>query len=122
MKSSPMRYIAIFLSAISLIATALPFINSNQWWIRIFDFPRVQIAGICLLSIIAFYSYVKIKWIYKAPSLLLLTAALIIHLQMIIVYTPLFPTEAKGSNSMADDKCFSLLVSNVRMDNDDKEK
>jgi endonuclease/exonuclease/phosphatase (EEP) superfamily protein YafD len=42
-------------------------------------------------------------------------------MQLILIYTPLYHTEAKDSNRQSPDNSFSLLVTNVRMDNEDKE-
>lgn len=33
------------------IATVLPVVDTNQWWIRIFDFPRVQFAVVIVLML-----------------------------------------------------------------------
>lgn len=117
-----MRYVAIIFYGISLVATGLPLINSNQWWIRIFDFPRTQIAFLCLVSLLLFYFYVKLRWEYKVPLGLVLTVAFFFQLHHILVYTPLYPVQAKESNQATDDNSFSLLVSNVRMENEEKDR
>jgi hypothetical protein len=35
-----------------VLVTLLPLVRSNEWWIRIWDFPRFQIAGLaaCVLT------------------------------------------------------------------------
>jgi endonuclease/exonuclease/phosphatase (EEP) superfamily protein YafD len=100
----------------------LPLINSAEWWIRIFDFPRLQIAVLTLLAIILAYFYVDFKWKYKLPLLLILAVSLVYQVQFVVVYTPLYKTQAKDSNKPTAENSFTLLVSNVRMDNDDKER
>jgi hypothetical protein len=30
--------------ALLILATVLPFVRTGAWWIRVFDFPRAQIA------------------------------------------------------------------------------
>lgn len=117
-----MRQLAITLYFFSIIATGLPFINSAQWWIRIFDFPRAQITVVCLVSLLLFYRYVKMKRKRKMPLLFLLSFVLLFQIQKILVYSPLYPTQAKNSSHISEENSFSLLVSNVRMDNEDKEK
>lgn len=116
-----MRILTYFLCLLSLLATGLPLINSAAWWIRIFDFPRVQILVICGVALILSFFYVKERWIFKAPLMLLLGLALIYQVQFVLVYTPLSSTEAKNSKDHTDENSFSLLVSNVRMDNEDKD-
>lgn len=117
-----MRILTLTLCIIALIATALPLINSNAWWIRIFDFPRMQIAFLSLLSLILAYVYLDYQWKIKLPVLLILAASLLYQLQFVLVYTPLYKTQAKDSNNQNEENSFSLMVVNVRMDNEDKER
>jgi endonuclease/exonuclease/phosphatase (EEP) superfamily protein YafD len=116
-----MRTLTLILSSIVLIATGLPLIDTTAWWIRIFDFPRFQIAVLTLLALILAYIYVDFKWIYKLPLLLILAVSLVYQAQLVVVYTPLCKTQAKDSKKHTKENSFTLLVSNVLMDNDDKE-
>jgi endonuclease/exonuclease/phosphatase (EEP) superfamily protein YafD len=116
-----MRVITLILCTLALIATALPLISTADWWIRIFDFPRLQIAVLTLIALILAYIYLDFKWAYKLPLLLFLLVALVYQVQLVIVYTPLYKTQAKDSNNQTKENSFTLLVSNVRMENDDKE-
>lgn len=116
-----MRILTLILCAIVLITTGLPLINTTTWWIRIFDFPRVQIAVVSFITIILVYVYVDFKWAYKLPLLLILAVSLVYQIQFVVVYTPLFKAQAKDSNKPLAENSITLLVANVRMDNDDKE-
>lgn len=116
-----MKKFTLLLCAIVLIATALPLINSAEWWIRIFDFPRIQIAALTVITILLASVYLKFRWIYKLPLLIILTIALIYQVQFVLVYTPLHKTQAKDSNKQSEEDSFTLLVSNVLMENEDKE-
>lgn len=96
-------------------------INSAEWWIRIFDFPRIQISVLTLLAIILIFYFLDLKSGYKFPLLLILGASLIYQIQFVVVYTPLFKTQAKDSNMPSEKSSLTLLVSNIRMENEDKE-
>lgn len=117
-----MRILTIILCAVVLLATGLPLSNSEAWWIRIFDFPRIQIAVLTLLAIILAYVYLDFKWKFKAPVLIILIISLVYQLQFVVVYTPLYKTRAKDSNKPVAENSLSLMVVNVRMDNEDKER
>ncbi|MCA1757248.1 MAG: endonuclease/exonuclease/phosphatase family protein [Bacteroidales bacterium] len=52
----------------------------------------------------------------------LLVVALVYQVKLVVVYTPLYKTQAKDSNMPIEGTSFSLLVSNVRMENEDKER
>jgi endonuclease/exonuclease/phosphatase (EEP) superfamily protein YafD len=116
-----MRVLTFILCALVLIATGLPLINTGAWWVRIFDFPRFQIAVLTLLAIILAFMYVDFKWTYKLPLLLILAASLVYQAQLVMIYTPLYKPRAKDSIKPAQENSFSLLVSNVLMRNEDKE-
>lgn len=107
---------------IVLIATGLPLINSAAWWIRIFDFPRIQIAVLTLVAIVLTSIYIHFLWEYKVSMLLILVVSLVYQLQFIVVYTPLCKTQAKDKNRPLAKNSFTLMVSNVRMTNNDKDR
>ena len=117
-----MKIITIILCSAVVISTGLPLINTTTWWIRIFDFPRVQIAVLSLLSIILAYFFLDFKWGFKLPLLLILVITLVYQVQFVVVYSPLYKTQAKDSNKQQSENSITLLVSNVRMENDDKER
>ncbi len=47
------RRIVVALGLVLIFATLLPIIPSNEWWIRLLDFPRAQIAVLLFLAIVA---------------------------------------------------------------------
>ena len=116
-----MRILTLILSTIVLATTGLPLINTTAWWIRMFDFPRIQIAVLSLLSLVLAFVYIDFKWNYKLPLLIILAVSLVFQLQFVVSYTPLYKTQAKDSNKQTKENSFTLLVSNVKMENDDKE-
>jgi endonuclease/exonuclease/phosphatase (EEP) superfamily protein YafD len=117
-----MRTFTFILCAFVIIATALPLINTTAWWVRIFDFPKIQIAVLCFLAIILTFIFVHFKWEFKLPLLVILVVCLVYQAQFDFVYTPLYKTQAKESNMPSAENSLTLLVSNVRMGNDDKER
>jgi endonuclease/exonuclease/phosphatase (EEP) superfamily protein YafD len=117
-----MRILTLFLSFISIVGSFLPIFRNSFWWIRIFDYPQLQIALLCILSIILLvivFGY-KSKWTLILSSLLI--AALFYKIPHIIKYTALAPVNAKDSNRNAGPNCFSILQTNVKMDNRKAEK
>ncbi len=117
-----MLILTLILCTAVIIATGLPLINSAAWWIRIFDFPRIQIAVLTLLAIILAFVFIDFKWEFKLALLFILAVSLVYQLKFVVVYTPLDKTQAKDSNKPIADNSFTFLVSNVRMENDDKER
>lgn len=117
-----MRILSLVLCTLVILATGLPLINTTAWWIRIFDFPRFQIAAFTFIALILAYIYIDFKWKYKLPLLIILLVSIVYQVQFVVVYTPLFKTQAKDFNQPIGPNSFTLLVSNVRMDNEEKER
>lgn len=53
-------YILRFFSALLIIATLIPFIKWDYWWIRVFDYPQLQKLVLILICLI--------PWIYLGVS------------------------------------------------------
>ncbi len=49
-----LQVIIYAVGAIAIILTVLPFLRFGMWWIRIGEFPRLQIAFSCLAAAILF--------------------------------------------------------------------
>lgn len=112
--------VTLALLALALVcATAIPLLRSAAWWIRIFDFPRLQIAvliGLTLVGYLALRLWRGLRpWDYALATLAGL--ALVWQLMAIAPYTTFYPQEM--SDSHADDEAnrVSLLIYNVLADN-----
>lgn len=116
-----MRIFTIILCIVVLITTGLPIINTDEWWIRIFDFPRIQIAVLAFITIILSFIYINFKWSIKMPLIFILLISLVYQLHFVLVYTPLYKTQAKDSNQPITENSFTLMVSNILMENQEKE-
>ena len=49
--------------ALAVILTVLPFLKFGLWWIRIGEFPRLQIAVLCLATANCISFYIKTVWL-----------------------------------------------------------
>src|SRR5687767_6142766 len=92
-------------------------IASRYWWIQVFDYPRPQVAILCLLSLLLSAWFLNLKPIWKRMWLLLLLTAFLYQASQIIVYTPIYKKQALDSNQATKKNSFRLLVSNVLMKN-----
>jgi endonuclease/exonuclease/phosphatase (EEP) superfamily protein YafD len=130
----------ILLSLLALalcIATLIPLIRTNAWWVRVFDFPRVQIVVLMLvvflaMGAVALWSHRRKKpeasrrtklW-SRAYALvpILLLAALAWQLFRIHPYTALAAHQMEDATFESDAArqeadTVRLLIYNVRYDN-----
>jgi endonuclease/exonuclease/phosphatase (EEP) superfamily protein YafD len=112
--------VAVGLLAIALIyGTGAPLLRSDAWWIRIFDFPRLQLAvllGVTLAAYAALRRWGRLQpWEHALAAVAGL--ALVWQLISIAPYTPLYPTEMADSRAGDDSNRISFLIFNVLDEN-----
>ena len=99
---------------IAIIWTMLPLFKHDVWWVRAFEFPRVQVA---FLSFIILTIYIiVIGWQNVEDKLLIVALILCLAFQLIRIarYTPVFPRQLKSTTgSGSEEETLSLLVTNV---------
>jgi endonuclease/exonuclease/phosphatase (EEP) superfamily protein YafD len=107
------------LVAILVLLTALPVIETNEWWVRLWDYPRVQIAGLLAIALAGLAAAGpcrgRVFWIATAAGL----AALAWQLAQVARYLPGWPVEVAGSESCEAGKRLRLLNANVLLPNKD---
>lgn len=109
--------LAVVLGAIAIITTLLPLSRSKVWWVRVWDFPRLQL---CVLSLGAL-----VAWSLSAHSLawpqnlftIALAAAAVFQGALVWRYTPLAPREVQQSRSTDPRVRLSLVVANILQTN-----
>ncbi|MEX1214594.1 endonuclease/exonuclease/phosphatase family protein [Saccharospirillum sp.] len=112
-----MKIILVVLALLLVIATALPLLRFNQWWIRVLDFPRGQIAIAGIVVITLYLYFWDTHRIYETVLLGLLLLAVGYQIVKMFPYTVLMPKQVLGSESDSNDAHLKLLVANVLMDN-----
>ncbi len=112
-----MKTILVIIALLLIVATVLPLLRIDQWWIRVLDFPRAQItiAGIVIIALYLFF------WdLHRATDnlvLVLLVVALGYQMVKMLPYTALMPRQVMDADSAANEPTLKLLVANVLMDN-----
>ena len=114
-----MRNLCLVLGIIGVVGTAVPIIRHQAWWIRIFDFPRLQLAGVCLLSV-ALYGLISFRETGGPFDHFLAAAAALCFIhqaRQIFPYTPFASRQVQNAGSPLSPASLRLLVSNVLMTN-----
>ena len=110
----PVRISAAFLLAITL----LPLLPSGRWYIRWWDFPRLQVCFLLalLLSYFGWYLLRAGSWNFESGFWLLsLVAAMIWQGSHILPFSPIWQTEV--ADAKANAPTFKVLVSNLEFEN-----
>ncbi len=112
---------AILLSftAILIVVTLLPLSHSKTWWVRVWDFPRLQLAflaaGLGLGALVAAGAVPVIAILVGTAA----AGCLVCHASWILPFTPLFPKPVRSARPSAGSLRVSLLAANVLMTNRD---
>ena len=100
-----------------VVMTVLPLSRSPRWWVRGMDFPRLQIAFICVALLVAQWWLLDVA---EFPVQLLLVAAgscLSYQIWWIFPYTRPFPNEVKMAAVHDPSRRIRILSSNVLQTN-----
>ena len=108
-----MSFLYVLILIVPVLATFLAFLPCSHWVIRSLDFPRVQIAVLCLVSLTlaAIYPPYATGWTLSVVVANLI--ALAYQLYKIFPYTRLAKKEVMSHHGPDDDRTLSLLSSNV---------
>ncbi len=116
---SIVRRILIGLGGLAILVTVLPLLPSNESLIRIWDFPRIQVAVLLLAVIAAVPLVLPLRDARTLAFVTALAAALAWQILAIRPYTPLHEPEAKVLGDCEAESRVSLLVANVLIENSD---
>ena len=108
------------MTAILMLVTAASTIETNFWWVRIWDFPRVLIATVAIITLICVLTLTQ--GTSRMVMTLVLAGVLGWQAYRIFPYTPLAAHEVEFvqlDDSLHEDQCFKVLSFNVLQDNRD---
>jgi endonuclease/exonuclease/phosphatase (EEP) superfamily protein YafD len=123
-----LRWIAVTLGSIAIGGTALSFSRNQHWFVRLWDFPRVQLAltgGIAGLLFGKFFSRGRAA---DQAFLAATAAAVAWQARKIRPYTRLGPVRVQRSSCCRPNDrkrgaaTFRLVISNVEMENSDPQR
>ncbi len=104
-------------TAVVVLLTLLPLSRSKVWWVRVLDFPRLQLfaltAALLAVDLIVAFDGGWLGWLVPVAA----AGCLVYHAWWITPYTWLFPLEVKPAPAAGGGDMLRVLVSNVRMSN-----
>ena len=114
------RLLDVFFTIAELAAiasTLVPFIRSDAWWIRIFDFPRIQIAAVSALILAGDLTFRKDTSLSGHIIHVVLTLCILYQAYKIRPYTVFARKQVERAKQPRNESTVSLLLANVKMDN-----
>lgn len=105
-----------------VVVSILPLIPSGQWWVRLWDFPRLQLAGALVLPVLMLGLHAWLKRPRKEhaawTAVILMIAGW--HLYHILPFTTVWATEVPTAEVQPGEKqtTLTVLTANVTYTND----
>ena len=112
-----MRPLFWLISAFFVVQTVFPLIRSSRWWIRMSDFPRVQIAAALAVLLVGYLTLFGITDRWDIVYLLAIVPALSLQLVRIFPYTVAAPNQVLKAASQHPESRIRVMISNVLMEN-----
>ncbi|MBB3763423.1 endonuclease/exonuclease/phosphatase family protein [Sphingomicrobium lutaoense] len=114
-----LRGLLLVLALILIVGAFLPLRQTDLWWVRMLDFPRLQLAGIGIIVFLLYYvsephpGRGRSVWILS-----MLGIATVWQLVHTIRYLPFWPREIASVDGCPAEQRLSLLGVNVLTPND----
>ena len=83
----------IIICLLCLVALA-PLVKTHYWWIRIWDFPRLQVAMFCLFALVAYLWFYTPQTTFEYVLIGLLSASLLYKAIVIYPFSFFSPVQA----------------------------
>lgn len=104
-------------SAIFVLLTLLPLSRFPQWWVRMWDFPRLQLFLVGLALLLA-----QLIWLPLTQTGVLLAfgatlLSVLYQAWWIFPYTPLFPREVQSADIERGEATLRIVAANVKTPN-----
>lgn len=111
------RTTLVVLAILLILVSVLPLWWTDRWWVRLWDFPRLQVAGLLLAVGVGLYFVRLGRWCW--PLIGIVVATLAWQTTHFIAYFPPYPKQVQSVDNCGDGRSFSLLNANVLMTNRD---
>lgn len=111
-------YLAILTGAVAAVSL-LPLSRNKQWWVRGWEFPRLQLAILIAMLIAAQFVWLDLSVPWSWLLIAVAAACLARQISKILPYTPFWKTEVRGApDPLPDpDRRLSIMTANVEMTN-----
>jgi endonuclease/exonuclease/phosphatase (EEP) superfamily protein YafD len=113
------RRALLVLAGLLVLVSFLPLWQTDRWWVRQWDYPRLQVAGLLLIVVVALFLVDRGRskgfWAMIAGS----AAALAWQANHFIAYLPPYPKQVASAKNCPPGRQIALLNANVLMTNHD---
>jgi endonuclease/exonuclease/phosphatase (EEP) superfamily protein YafD len=113
--------ILLIVGVLLVLPTILPLSTVPWWWVRVWDFPRLQLAVLYLVALGSLYVWAPYGW-----SRFIIACALALcmayQLSWIYPYLPIAPVQTRRATTTSLQHSLRIMVANILMTNRSAEK
>lgn len=117
-----MNLLLASLSTLVFLFSVIPFLKMEGWWIRGFDFPRLQFAILGLALCVADLFFLNLNNYWELGATVLCTAAVVIQAWWILPYTAIWKKEVMDSRDQGSAESIAIMTANVLQTNRNYQK
>ncbi len=110
------------LGVLAVILTLFPFVAADYWWIRMFDYPHVQLTIFTLVALLIYFFRFDIRSWRDYLFILVLSGCFLFQLTKIYPYTPLANFEVEDNLQVDKTSTLSILILNVLQKNEEYQR
>ena len=104
---------------LAVVITLIPLVAADFWWIRMFDFPHIELTLLTLTAIAVYFFRFEIRSWRDYAFITILIGCFIFQSIKIYPYTPFAPYDVgKPTETVNQETGFMLLTSNVLQKNE----
>jgi len=105
---------------LAVVLTLIPLIAADFWWIRMFDYPHIELTLLTLTAIAVYFFRFEIRSWRDYTFMTVLVTCFIFQFYKIYPYTPFAPYDVgEPSTTVNKNDGFMLLTSNVLQKNEE---
>jgi endonuclease/exonuclease/phosphatase (EEP) superfamily protein YafD len=103
---------------VAILLTLIPLAAADYWWIRMFDFPHIQLTILTFVALMVYFIKFDLKWVQDYLFVSLLITCFLFQMLKIYPYLPHSNFDVGDSSSEANkDNSIIFYSANVFQDN-----
>lgn len=114
-----------FLQGFGILAVLLslfPFVATDYWWIRMFDYPHVQLTILTLVALLVYFFRFNMRSWRDYAFIIVLGGCFLLQLMKIYPYTPFSEVQVNKNTTAIPQRSISILATNVLQKNEEYHK
>lgn len=115
------KVLAEVLGILTIGLTILPIVRSETWWVRIWDFPKLQMMGLGIISLM-FLTLTDSNSLFEKILCVLILSNILFLAFKIFPYTVFSKNQVFLAENNQKDHTISVLITNVYMENKNVKK